>query len=370
MSAETFETACLLPSRRAVETPAYVRSDLSVRPGTPVIQLSRNESAMVLPQNWLEAAAHAATAGSGYPDGDCRELRRAIAETFLLDEQRIVCGAGLMECLQSVALAYLDPGDKVVIPEHAFAFFRNVTQLAGAQAVLVPEKDFQVDIDSILRAVDESTKMVIFANPGNPTGTYLSRECIVRLRLHLPPSTLLVVDEAYAEFVRDDRYEPLFDLADWGNVLILRTFSKTYGLAGFRVGWAYGPPEIVDYLLRIQVPAIVNAVAQAIAAVAVRDQEYVCSFKREMIAIRRRFIDQLMLLPRISPLESETNFVLLRTRSEAEARSLDAFLRHHGVVLRRQTGVGLGDSLRATIGTETQMQCVAARIAEWCVEVM
>lgn len=117
MSAETFETACLLPSRRAVETSAYVRSDLSVRHGIPVIQLSKNESAMPLPPHWLAAAAQAVAAGSAYPDGDCRELRLAIAETFRLDERRIVCGAGLMECLQSIALAYLDPGDKVVIPE-------------------------------------------------------------------------------------------------------------------------------------------------------------------------------------------------------------------------------------------------------------
>ncbi len=353
-----------------MDASAYVRSDLSVRPGIPVIQLSKNESAMPLPPHWVQAAAQAVAAGASYPEPECRDLRLAIAETFCLDERRIVCGAGLMECLQSIALAYLDPGDKVVIPEHAFAFFRNVTQLAGAQAILVPEKDFHVDIDSILRGVDESTKMVIFANPGNPTGTYLSREYIVRLRLQLPPSTLLVIDEAYAEFVRDDLYHPLFDLADWGNVLILRTFSKTYGLAGFRVAWAYGPPEIVEYLRRIQVPAIVSSVAQAIAAVAVRDQEYVCSFKREMIAIRRRFIDKLVTLPRISHRESETNFVLLRTKSEAEARSLDTFLRQHGIVLRRQTGVGLGECLRASIGTEEQMQFVAARIAEWCVDVM
>jgi len=366
MSAEMFETACLPPSKRAVETPAYVRSDLSVRQGVPLVQLSRNESAMPLPPRWLAAAANAAMEGSGYPDAECRDLRLAIAETFLLDERRIVCGAGLMECLQSIALAYLDPGEKVVIPEHAFAFFRNVTRLAGAQAILVPEKKFHVDIDSILGAVDESTKMVIFANPGNPTGSYLSKECIVRLRLRLPPSTLLVIDEAYAEFVQDDRYQPLFDLSDAGDVLILRTFSKTYGLAGFRVGWVYGPLEIVEYLRRIQVPAIVNSVAQAIAAVAVRDQEYVCSFKREMIAIRGRFIDQLISLSRISPLESETNFVLLRTRSEAEARSLDSFLRHHGIVLRRQSGVGLCDSLRTSIGTEEQMQFVASRIVEWC----
>src|SRR5437764_1076756 len=118
MSAETLETACLPPSKRAIETPAYVRSDLSVRQGMPVIQLSKNESAMQLPPHWLEAAARATVASSGYPDSECRDLRLAIAETFLLDERRIVCGAGLMECLQSLALAYLDPGDRVVIPEH------------------------------------------------------------------------------------------------------------------------------------------------------------------------------------------------------------------------------------------------------------
>ncbi|MFL6415209.1 MAG: pyridoxal phosphate-dependent aminotransferase [Bryobacteraceae bacterium] len=366
MSTEMVETACLTPSRRAADTPPYPRSDLSVRPGVPIVQLSKNESAMPLPSRWIDAAAQAASLASAYPDPDCRDLRRAIAETFCLKEQQIFCSAGLMECLQSIALAYLDPGDNVVIPEYAFAFFRNATELAGAQVTLVPERNFQVDIGCILEAVDESTKMVIFANPGNPTGTYLSRQSISQLRGCLPASTLLVVDEAYAEFVREDRYEGLFDLTDSGNVIILRTFSKTYALAGFRVGWAYCPPKAIDYLRRIQVPAIVNSVAQAMAAIAVRDQEYVCSFKREMRAIRCRFTNRLAQLERIAAVESEANFVLLRTRSEAEARSLDSFLRQHGIVLRRQAGVGLGDCLRASIGTEEQMQFVASRIADWC----
>ncbi len=368
MSTETLEAACLTPSRRAMETPSYVRSDVSVKPGVELIQLSRNESAMSLQPHWLEAAARAVSTGSAYPDSNCTLLRQAIAETFYLEEERIVCGAGLMECLHSIALAYLDPGDKVVIPEHAFSFFRQATQLAGARVKLVPERDLRVDPNSILQAVDESTKMVIFANPGNPTGTYLSRKCLVQLHSQLPPTTLLVIDEAYAEFVADDRYESLFDLTDSGNVVILRTFSKMYGLAGFRVAWAYCPPDSVEYLRRIQVPAIVNSVAQAIASVAVRDQVCVRSHKREMIGTRRRFIDGLMHLGRVSPVESETNFVLLRTNSEEEARNLDAFLRWHGIVLRHQAGVGLGDCLRATIGTEEQMRFVASKIIDWCSE--
>ncbi len=223
-----------------------------------------------------------------------------------------------------------------------------------------------MEIDSILGAVDESTKMVIFANPGNPTGSYLCKQCIVHLRSRLPASTLLVIDEAYADFVRDDRYEPLFDLTDSGNVIILRTFSKMYGLAGFRVAWAYCPRLIGEYVRRIQIPAIVNSMAQAIAAVAVRDQSSVHSFKQQMLGVKRRFIDRLVGLERVSPVESETNFVLLRTRSEAEARSLDASLREHGIILRPQTAVSLGDCLRATIGTEEQMHFVAAKIVEWC----
>jgi histidinol-phosphate aminotransferase len=366
MSTETAETSCLTPSRRAIETPPYLRADLSVNPGLPILQLSKNESAMPLPSRWLDAAARAIGAANTYPDPDCRQLRRAIAETFCLDEQRIVCSAGLMECLQSIALAYLDPGDNVVIPEYGFAFFRNVTELAGAQVTLASEKGFQVDADSILQAVTDRTKMVIFANPGNPTGTYLSRRSICELRSRLPASALLVIDEAYAEFVREERYEPLFDLTNLGNVIVLRTFSKTYALAGFRVGWAYCPPGLVEYLRRIQVPAIVNSVAQAIAAAAVRDQDYVCTFKHEMRGIRDRFVQRMTRLHRISPVASETNFVLLRARSEAEARSLDGFLRQHGIVLRRQTAVGLADCLRASVGTEDQMRFVADKIVDWC----
>lgn len=366
MNTEIVATAGLTPSRRAAETPQYQRSDVAIKPGLELIQLSRNESAMSLQPHWLEVAARALSTGSAYPDPDCTLLRQAIAETFSLDEDRIVCGAGLMECLHSIALAYLDPGDKVVIPEHAFPFFSQAAQMAGAKVKLVRERDLRVDISSILKGVDESTKMVILANPGNPTGSYLCRQCLLQLHSRLPPTTLLVIDEAYAEFVADDRYEPLFDLTDSGNVVILRTFSKAYGLAGLRVAWAYCPPGAVEYLRRIQVPAIVSSVAQAVASVAVRDQECVRSHKHEMIATRRRFIERLKYLERVCALESETNFVLLRVRSEGEAQILDAFLRQHGIVLRHQLGVGLRDCLRVTIGTEEQMQCVASKIIDWC----
>jgi histidinol-phosphate aminotransferase len=314
----------------------------------------------------MEAVARASSSAAAYPDPECRLLRQAIAETFHLDVQRIVCGAGVFECLQTIALAYLDPGDPVIIPEHAFTFFRQVAQLAEAEVTLVPERDLCIDVNAILEAADDSTKMVMFANPGNPTGSYLCRQCIVEICRRLPPAALLVIDEAYAEFVDELRYEPVFDLADSGNVIVLRSFSKMYGLAGFRVGWAYCPSAVVDHLRWIQVPVSVSSVAQAIATVAVRDQASVHSFKREMMAIKRRFIDRLMMLDRIAPMESETNFVLLQAKSEREAQDLDDFLRRRGIVLGRQTAVGLGDCLRATIGTEKQMEFAASAIAEWC----
>ena len=366
MKIEAVQVTSPRPSRRASKMPCHTRSDFSIKPGADSIQLSRNESAIRLPPAWMEAAFRAASAAVAYPDPECKLLREAIAETFCLDSRRIICGAGLMECLQTLALAYLDPGDQVIIPEHAFAYFRQVSELVGADVKLVPERDLRVDVNCIVQSADESTKMVIFANPGNPTGTYVCKQCIVDLRLRLPATTLLVIDEAYAEFVCEDRYEPLFDLTDSGNVIVLRTFSKMYGLAGFRVAWAYGPQAVVDNVLRIQMPAIVNSVAQCIAAAAVRDQSYVHSFKHEMLKIKSHFIGQLKGLRGISPLESETNFVLLRTNSEAEAQALDEFLREHGVVLRPQGAVGLGECLRATIGTEDQMQYLAATIREWC----
>jgi histidinol-phosphate aminotransferase len=366
MNSEDVSVTAPRPSRRASEMPRYMRSDLLIKEGVELLQLSKNESAIPMQPNWMEAAVQAASAGAAYPDAECKLLRQAIAETFRLDAQRIICSAGLMECLQTIALAYLDPGDKVVIPGHAFVFFRHVATLAGAEVKLVPERNLRVDINRILEAVDESTKMVIFANPGNPTGTYLCKQCIAELRSRIPSTTLLVIDEAYAEFVQEDRYEPLFDLTDSGNMIVLRSFSKMYGLAGFRVGWAYCPRAVVDYLRRIQIPAIVSAIAQAVAAAAIRDQRCVRAFKHEMLAIRRRFIERLKRLPRISPVESETNFVLLRTKSEAEAQDLDDFLRKRGIVLRRQMAVGLSECLRATIGTEEQMSFVASAIVEWC----
>lgn len=366
MDTENVKAALPRPSRRASDMPRYMRSDFSIKPGVELVQLSQNESAMRLQPAWIEASAQAASAAVAYPDPECRLLRRAIADTCHLDEGRIVCSAGLMECLQTIALAFLDPGDTVVIPEHGFVFFRQVAQLAQADVTLVPERNLQVDINSILRATDESTKMVILANPGNPTGTYVCKQCLVKLRNQLPCSTLLVIDEAYAEFVREERYDPLFDLTDSGNVIVLRSFSKMYGLAGLRVAWAYCPQPMVEYLRRIQIPAIVSTVAQAVAAAAVKDQQPVRAFKHEMLGIKQRFIDRLRRLRAISAVESETNFVLLRTESASKAQHLDDFLRQRGIVLRRQNAVGLSHCLRATIGTEEQMQFVASTIIDWC----
>ncbi|MFL6449570.1 MAG: pyridoxal phosphate-dependent aminotransferase [Bryobacteraceae bacterium] len=366
MNSKAVQMTSPRPSRLADRMPGYKPADFSINAGTKLLQLSRNESAIRLPHAWLEAARRATTQAVLYPDPECQLLRRAIADTFYLDSDRIICGAGLMECLQTLALAYLDPGDRVIIPEHAFAYFRQVCELAGADVNLLPEKDLRVDVRSILEAADDSTKMVIFANPGNPTGTYVCKQGIAELRNRLSAATLLVIDEAYAEFVCEDRYEPLFDLTDSANVIVLRTFSKMYGLAGFRVAWGYGPKAVVNNALRVQIPAAVNSVAQSIAAAAVADQPFVQSFKRELLRIRRRFINQLRGIPRVSPVESETNFVLLRTNSEPDARDLDGFLRQHGIVLRTQPAVGLSNYLRATIGTEEQMQYVAATIRQWC----
>ncbi len=335
-----------------------------LEPQSQLIRLARNESAIPIPAAWMETAAESLRSVMRYPDPECSVLRRAIADALGLDENLIYCGAGIFECLQTLALAMLDSKDSVVIPQHAFFFFRHISELARAQVRLAPEQNLTVDIESILDAVDGSTRLVMLANPGNPTGTYIPKRLIVELRSRLASSVLLVVDEAYADFVRDEQYQPLFDVAGRG-VLVLRTFSKLYGLAGCRVGWCYGPADVITALRRIQVPVIVNSVAQAIACSAVRDREFANFCRQSMFAGRQRFIERIRPLQRVHPVESETNFVLLETSSESESEDLDEFLLERGIVLNRKLLAGLDHCIRATIGTESQMEFVASAITEW-----
>ena len=289
-----------------------------------------------------------------YPEGTSHHLRSAIANTYALNPDNIMCGNGSDELLGLLCQTYLSQGDEAIYSEHGFLVYKIQIMASGATPVVVPEVDLRVDVDAILSAVTSKTKMVFVANPNNPTGTYLPIEELRRLHAGLREDIILVLDAAYAEYVRKNDYEAGIELVSANeNVVMTRTFSKIYGLAGLRVGWVYAPLAVIDAMDRIRGPFNVNAVAIAAGVAAMNDKSHL----EKAIEHNTVWLDKVSTALTDIGLEvtpSVGNFVLIHF-PEDEAKSAaaaDTYLLDRGFVLRRVAGYGLPNSLRMTIGSE------------------
>jgi histidinol-phosphate aminotransferase len=346
---------------------AYIPGKSKAPAGVKLHKLSSNETP--LGPSPLALAAYREAAGSleRYPDGSAERLRGAIAGRYGLDPARILCGAGSDELLSLLANAYLGDGDEGVFTEHGFLVYKIAILAAGATPVVVTEKNLTADVDAILAAVTPRTKIVFLANPNNPTGTYLPFDAVKRLHAGLRPDVLLVLDAAYAEYVRRNDYASGLELvATSENVVMTRTFSKIHGLAALRIGWLYGPPAIVDALNRIRGPFNVNAPAIAAGIAAMEDrahEEQALEHNNRWLARMAGAIEALGLA--VTP--SVGNFVLIHFPDEAGRRApdADAFLTSRGVILRRMEAYGLPNALRLTIGDEEANAAVIAGLARF-----
>lgn len=316
-------------------------------------KLSSNENPLGASPAAIEALNEAAKSLERYPDGGATELRQALAGKYGLDAERIICGAGSDEILQLLGRAYLRPGDEVIQTAHAFLVYRLVAQQAGAIMINVAEKDFTADVDAILAAVTEKTRIVFLANPNNPTGSYLPFDEVKRLHAGLPDRVLLVIDAAYAEYVRRNDYDAGTALAgETPNVIMTRTFSKIYGLAALRLGWAYGPASVIDALHRVRGPFNVSAPAQAAGVAALADERFVnTSYEHNAAELERVSAGVTALGYEIIP--SVGNFLMIRfpTVPGKDKAAADAFLRARGIVIRDVTAYGLPEFLRLSFGT-------------------
>ncbi|MGH6789387.1 MAG: pyridoxal phosphate-dependent aminotransferase, partial [Pseudolabrys sp.] len=255
---------------------AYVPGKSDAPGVAKVFKLSSNETPLGPSANAVAAYRAVGEELQDYPDGSSSDLRDAIGNAFGLDPDRIVCGAGSDDLLNLIARAYLSDGDEAIHTTHGFLVYPIATLGTGAKAVVAPEKNFTADVDAILKAVTSKTKIVFLANPNNPTGTYIPFDEVKRLQRALPGNVLLVLDAAYAEYVRRNDYESGIELvATTDNVVMTRTFSKIYGLAALRLGWMYGPAAVVAAINRIRGPFNVNAPAIAAGIAAIRDSAHI-----------------------------------------------------------------------------------------------
>jgi histidinol-phosphate aminotransferase len=352
------------PRPGVLDIEAYVPGESAVPGGIKPIKLSSNETPLGPSPKAVAAYKDAAGNLERYPDGQASALRQAIARRYGLNAERIVCGAGSDELINLLAHAYLGPGDEGIFTEHGFLLYRIVILAAGAAPVVVPEHGYKADVDAILAKVTPRTKIVFLANPNNPTGTYLAIDEVKRLREGLPGDVLLVLDAAYAEYVRRNDYEAGLELvATTENTVMTRTFSKIFGLAGLRIGWAYCPAVIADALNRIRGPFNLSAPAIAAGAAAIEDQIHVEQAARHnetWLPWLAAEVEKLGL--KVTP--SVANFLLIHFPKDAArgAAACDAHLKSRGIIVRRVAGYGLPDALRVTVGTEDDNRKVVAAL--------
>ena len=367
MSARDRRTAAGPQPRPGVlDISAYVPGD-DRSPAARVFKLSSNETPLGPSPLAVEAYRANADRLHVYPEGSARVLREAIAACYGLNPERIVCGNGSDELLTLLAQTYLSPGDEAIFTQHGFLVYRIAILASGGVPVVAPERNETANVDAILAAVTPRARLVYLANPNNPTGTYLPHDEVRRLHAGLPENVLLVLDAAYAEYVRRNDYSSGVELAaEAANVVMTRTFSKIYGLANLRIGWAYGPASVVDALNRTRGPFNVSGPALAAGSAALADRAHLdraVAHNAEWLNWLAAEIEGLGL--RVTP--SIANFLLVHfpAGEGRGAAAADAFLRERGLVLRRVAGYGLPDALRLTVGSAEANRAVVAALGEF-----
>jgi histidinol-phosphate aminotransferase len=343
----------------------YVGGEANLAGVAKPARLASNEGALGASPRAMAAYHALADQLHRYPDGGAEALRSALGRRHGLDPARITVGAGSDELIALLVRAYAGPGDEVLHSRHGFLMYAIAATTAGAQPVAAPERDLTADVDGLIAHATARTKLVFLANPNNPTGTYLPREQVRRLRRGLPGHALLVIDAAYAEFVSRNDYSAGEDLVDeTDNVVMIRTFSKIYGLAALRLGWAYGPPAVIDVLNRVRGPFNVGAAAQAAGVAALEDQAHIDAARSHNDIWRAWFTQQVIQLG-LTVQPSVGNFVLVRFAKggSATAEAAESFLKNRGILVRKMASYGLPDALRITIGLEAEMQTVVAALA-------
>lgn len=353
------------PKPWIMEIAPYIPGRSTTDDGRKVAKLSSNENPLGTSQKARDAFAGAAGNLERYPDAGAAELREALAATHGLDPARIIYGNGSDEVLHLAAGAFAGPGDEAIYVNYGFAVYPIAIRRVGATPVIAPDKDYATDVDAILAAVTDRTRMIFVANPNNPTGTYVPRAEIERLHAGLRDDILLVLDHAYAEYIagaQDDGGMALAERAN--NVLVTRTFSKMYGLAAERIGWGYGPAPVIEAMHRIRLPFSITIAGTAAAVAALGDTEFVAHTAAHNAQWRSWFTDEIAKLGNagLRAIPSEANFVLVVFEGALTAEAAYKGLMDAGYIVRWLPGQGLPHGLRITIGTAEETQGVIAAL--------
>ena len=346
------------PLFRKLNLEAYKPGRSFLNKKKSIIKLSANESALGMSKNANKAILKSKNNISKYPDGKFKELTSTISKKYNCKQNQIICGSGSDEIIQMLCQLFLNKGDEVVVPEYSFLMYRIYAKIVGAKVVFSNEKDYKISIPEILKKVTKKTKIVFLANPNNPTGTYLNKLEIVELRKKLRKNILLVIDDAYAEYMKNPDYKSGLELfRNKNNVFILRTFSKIYGLASLRIGWGYGDKKIIKALSQIKPPFNINEVAQLAAEESLKDTKFISrsvKHNRKYAKKLKEFLEKY----NIGSNKVSANFLLLDfSMCKLKAKQFYEKLKKKGIILRStEYGYKIKNMLRLTIGSTADCQ--------------
>ena len=321
-----------------------------------IIKLSANESALGMSPSVAKIISNKKLNIERYPDGKSELLRKEISKKYKCNFEKIICGAGSDEVIQMICQLFLKPKNQVVVPQYSFLMYRIYANIVGAKVVFAKEINFKVSITEIIKKVTKNTKIVFVANPNNPTGTYLTKKEIIELRKKLNKRILLVVDDAYAEYMKNEDYKSGLELfKNMDNVFILRTFSKIFGLASLRVGWGYGSKKIINALNIIKPPFNVSHIAQLAATEALKDKKFIDqSIKHNFLFAKKikTYLEQYQIFSN----SISANFLLLDFKNcKHTAKYLYEKLKQRGIIVRStEDGYHIRNKLRLTIGSKQE----------------
>jgi histidinol-phosphate aminotransferase len=345
-----------VPQFKKFRIEAYKPGKSNIGKFKNIIKLSANESALGVSPRVKKILNNKKLILSKYPDSKAQVLRREISNKFNCDFNKIICGAGSDEIIQMICQLYLKSSDEVIVPQYSFLMYRIYAQIVGAKVVFSKEKNFKVSVSEILKKVTKKTKIVFIANPNNPTGTYLNKFELLELRKKLKKNILLVLDDAYFEYMKNKDYQSSLELfKNKDNVVVIRTFSKIYGLAALRVGWGYASKKIINAMNVIKPPFNVNQLAQIAATEALKDKNFINqSVKHNIIETNK--IKSILEKLNIFSNEVAANFLLLNfDKCKFSANYVFHKLQSRGIILRStEDGYNIKNKLRLTIGSKKE----------------
>jgi len=354
-----------LPKPNNIQAEKYVAGMSLFKKKLARIKLSANESALGPSPKAKKEFIKVSKSFSRYPDSDGTLLRDTLSRKFKLDKNRIILGSGSDQIFELICKSFLKKGDEVIVPKYSFIIYRIYSRMNGAKVVFSKENNFTVSVEDILKKVTRKTKVVFIANPNNPTGTYIKKKNLLFLRKKLRSNILLVVDDAYFEYVKQRDYISALRLfSNFKNVIMTRTFSKIYGLAGLRVGWGYGSKEIINALNKIKPPFNVNRAALFAASAAVKDSIWLNKEIKHVNNWNKKMFNEFKKME-IATNKSFSNFLLINfDKVKINSSKVFKLLAKAGILVRKMNVYGIKNSLRITIGKSEENKKLISKMKQ------